>query len=120
LYAEVRPQADYQRSVQLLKNVKSVNSEILTKSGLMVGLGEKHDEVIQVMADLRNVGCDLLTIGQYLRPSMQHHPIVRFVTPVEFEDYKETGLAMGFKGVASAPLVRSSFQADRMFGEAGC
>jgi len=120
LYPEVRPQANYQRSVQLLKNVKAIEKGLLTKSGLMLGLGESHQEVIQVMEDLRQVDCDFLTIGQYLRPSLKHHPIVRFVTPSEFEEYKDIGLTMGFRNVASAPLVRSSFQADKMFREAGC
>jgi len=115
LYHQVRPQASYKRSLQLLRNVKFIEGELLTKSGLMVGLGEKHEEVIQVMEDLREVDCDFLTIGQYLRPSPNHHQVVRFVPPVEFEKYKDIGMAMGFRGVASAPLVRSSFQADKMF-----
>jgi len=115
LYPQVRPQANYERSIQLLKNVKSMGNGLLTKSGLMLGLGEKREEVIQVMEDLREVDCDFLTIGQYLRPSPNHHQVVRFVPPVEFEKYKDIGMAMGFRGVASAPLVRSSFQADKMF-----
>ena len=115
LYPEVRPQANYERSIELLKHAKSMGRELLTKSGLMLGLGEKRQEVIQVMEDLRKVDCDFLTIGQYLRPSINHHQVVRFVSPAEFEEYKNTGVAMGFKGVASAPFVRSSFQADKMF-----
>ncbi len=115
LYPQVRPQANYERSIQLLKRVKSIERELLTKSGLMLGLGERREEVIQVMEDLREVDCDFLTIGQYLRPSLNHHEVVRFVPPVEFEEYKNIGVAMGFKGVASAPYVRSSFQADKMF-----
>ena len=114
LYSGVRPQANYERSIGLLKNVKSIGKEILTKSGLMLGLGEKHEEVIRVMEDLRQVDCDLLTIGQYLRPSMSHHEVASFISPAEFEEYKNAGEAMGFKGVASAPYVRSSFQADKM------
>ncbi len=114
LYPGVRPQADYERSIGLLKNVKSIGKGILTKSGLMLGLGEKHEEVIRVMEDLRQVDCDLLTIGQYLRPSMSHHEVASFISPAEFEEYKNAGEAMGFKGVASAPYVRSSFQADSM------
>ncbi len=117
LYLQVRPQAGYERSLQLLKNVKFIERELLTKSGLMVGLGEQREEVIQVMEDLRGVNCDFLTIGQYLRPSLNHHEVVRFVSPVEFEEYKDIGVTMGFRGVASAPFVRSSFQADRMFKE---
>ena len=114
LYSQVRPQANYERSIQLLKHVKSMGKELLTKSGLMLGLGERREEVIQVMKDLREVDCDFLTIGQYLRPSLNHHEVVRFVPPVEFEEYKNAGVAMGFRGVASAPFVRSSFQADKM------
>lgn len=114
LYPQVRPQANYERSIQLLKHVKSLEGELLTKSGLMLGLGERREEVIQVMEDLRGVDCDFLTIGQYLRPSINHHEVVRFVPPVEFEEYKNADAAMGFRGVASAPFVRSSFQADRM------
>ena len=114
LYPQVRPQANYERSIQLLKHVKSMGKELLTKSGLMLGLGERREEVIQVMKDLREVDCDFLTIGQYLRPSLNHHEVVRFVPPVEFEEYKNAGVVMGFRGVASAPFVRSSFQADRM------
>ena len=117
LYLQVRPQAGYERSIQLLKNVKFIERELLAKSGLMLGLGEKREEVIQVMADLREVDCDFLTIGQYLRPSINHHQVVRFVSPLEFEEYKDIAVTMGFRGVASAPLVRSSFQADKMFKE---
>ncbi len=119
LYSRVRPQAGYQRSLQLLRRLKSIGKGLLTKSGLMLGLGERHEEVIRVMEDLRRVDCDLLTIGQYLRPSLNHHQVVSFVTPAEFEEYKNIALAMGFRGVASAPLVRSSFQADQMFNEVG-
>jgi len=114
LYSRVRPQANYERSIQLLKHVKSMGKGLLTKSGLMLGLGERREEVIPVMEDLRKVDCDFLTIGQYLRPSLNHHPVVRFVPPVEFEEYKNAGAVMGFRGVASAPYVRSSFQADKM------
>ena len=117
LYLPVRPQAGYERSIQLLKHIKSIGRELLTKSGLMLGLGEKRAEVIQVMEDLREVDCDFLTIGQYLRPSLNHHQVVRFVPPAEFEEYKDIAVAMGFRGVASAPYVRSSFQADKMFQE---
>ena len=103
LYPEVRPQADYCRSLQLLKRVKEMEPGKVTKSGLMLGLGEKRDEIIQVMEDLRKVSCDLLTLGQYLQPSGKHHPVVRFVTPEEFEDYREAGEKMGFQAVFSAP-----------------
>ena len=114
LYPQVRPQANYERSIELLKHTKSIERELLTKSGLMLGLGERREEVIQVMEDLRGVDCDLLTIGQYLRPSPNHHDVVRFISPVEFKEYENTAVAMGFRGVASAPYVRSSFQADKM------
>jgi lipoic acid synthetase len=114
LYPQVRPQANYERSLQLLKNVKFIGRDLLTKSGLMLGLGEKREEAIQVMEDLREVDCDFLTIGQYLRPSLNHHQVVRFVSPLEFEEYNHIGVVMGFRGVASAPYVRSSFQADKM------
>ena len=110
LYEIVRPEADYQRSLTLLKRAKT--SGVTTKSGLMVGLGETMDEIQQVMHDLRAVQCDLLTIGQYLEPSRDHLPIARFVPPEEFQQLKAYGLALGFKMVAAAPLVRSSYQAD--------
>ena len=115
LYPEVRPQAEYLRSVRLLGMVKEMNPKKITKSGLMLGLGEGKEEVLQVMADLREVSCDLLTLGQYLQPSGRHHPILRFVTPEEFEELRETGEKMGFRGVFSAPLVRSSFHAAEVF-----
>jgi len=118
LYPEVRPEADYERSLQLLFTVKSLSPEIVTKSGLMLGLGETRDEVIEVMRDLREADCDLLTIGQYLPPSPRHHPVVRFVPPEEFADYEDIGREMGFAEVASAPLVRSSFQAAQLYAKA--
>ena len=117
LCPQIRSQAGYKRSLRLLKNVKFIARELFTKSGLMLGLGEKREEIIQVMENLREVDCDFLTIGQYLRPSINHHQMVRFVSPMEFEEYKHIGIAMGFRGVASAPYVRSSFQADKMFKE---
>jgi len=114
LYPEVRPQANYERSVELLMKAKAEAPQVLTKSGLMIGLGETREEVIEVMRDLREADCDFLTIGQYLQPSPQHHPVVRFVTPAEFEEYKNVGEEMGFKYVASAPFVRSSFHAAEL------
>jgi lipoyl synthase len=116
LYPEVRPMAVYQRSLQLLANVKKLDGRILSKSGIMVGLGETEEEVIGVFRDLLKVNCDLLTVGQYLAPSRKHHPVVEYVHPDSFEQYKKTGLAMGFKQVAAGPLVRSSYQAERMIG----
>ncbi len=115
LYPEVRPSADYSRSVELLSAVKRLSPEIVTKSGLMLGLGETREEVIEVMSDLREAGCDLLTIGQYLQPSPNHHPVVRFVPPEEFSEYEQVGKDMGFADVASAPLVRSSFRAAELY-----
>jgi lipoic acid synthetase len=115
LYPEVRPQADYHRSLRLLRRVKEMNPGKVTKSGLMLGLGEERDEVLAVMEDLRRVSCDLLTLGQYLQPSGKHHRVVRFVTPEEFEELRVAGEKMGFQAVFSAPLVRSSFHAAEIF-----
>ena len=117
LYSEVRPQAKYHRSLELLKRVKSLDRGLLTKSGLMLGLGEREDEVIEVMEDLKEVGCDSITLGQYLRPSLKHHGVVRYVTPDEFAQYEAVARKMGFLGVASGPLVRSSFNATALFNE---
>lgn len=110
LYHVVRPQAKYERSLELIKWFKQKG--LKTKSGLMVGIGEKPDEVINAMNDLVSNGCDILTIGQYLQPTKQHLPVDRFVTPDEFNMYKEEGLKIGFKIVESSPLVRSSYHAD--------
>ena len=111
LYPEVRPQAKYQRSLELLEQTKLLDSELLTKSGLMLGLGEERQEVIEVMANLREVGCDVLTIGQYLPPSLKHHMLVRYVPPEEFAEYQHLGKEMGFTSVIAGPLVRSSLHA---------
>ena len=118
LYPEVRPQADFQRSLRLIGRVKEMDSRIVTKSGVMVGLGETRDELMQTMQELRGVNCDLLTIGQYLQPSSRHHPVVRYVPPDEFLEYEKTGKDMGFRDVASAPLVRSSFNAAQLYARA--
>ena len=115
LYPEVRPQAVYSRSIDLLKRVKGINPGKITKSGLMLGLGEKQGEVLQAMTDLRAASCDLFTLGQYLQPSGRHHPVVRYVPPEEFEELRQQGEKMGFKAVFSAPLVRSSFHAAEVF-----
>jgi lipoic acid synthetase len=95
----------------VLHYTKEYQSHCFTKSGLMVGIGEEPDEILTVMEDLRNVGCDFLTIGQYLRPSFNHYPIIRHVRPEEFDEYKEIGERMGFTSVFSSRLVRSSFMA---------
>jgi len=115
LYPEVRPQAVYSRSIELLKAAKALAPEKFTKSGLMLGMGEEKVEILGVMADLRQVSCDLLTLGQYLRPSGKHHPVARYVPPEEFDELKVEGEKMGFKAVFSAPLVRSSFHAAEIF-----
>jgi lipoic acid synthetase len=115
LYSEVRPQAKYRQSLDLLKQAKLLDSRLLTKSGLMLGLGESRGEVIDVMADLRQAACDLLTIGQYLQPSLEHHRLVRYVRPEEFEEYQIVGKKFGFVSVVSGPLVRSSFHAAEMY-----
>ncbi len=117
LYHEVRPKADFRRSIMLLEQVKRFDSHIATKSGVMVGLGETKEELLQVMEELRGIDCDLLTIGQYLQPSEQHHPIVRFLPPEEFTDYERIGKEMGFSDVASTPLVRSSFNAAQLYAK---
>lgn len=111
LYPQVRPQAKYQRSLELLEQTKRLDSRLLTKSGLMLGLGEERQEVIEVMTDLREVGCDVLTIGQYLPPSLRHQKLVRYVPPEEFAEYQHLGKEMGFVSVIAGPLVRSSFHA---------
>lgn len=116
LYPEVRPMANYRRSLGLLKNIKALDSNIYSKSGIMIGLGETEDEVVKVLKDLREVDCDFLTIGQYLAPSKSHHPVVEYIHPDIFERYKTIGRELGFKYVASAPLVRSSYMADKALG----
>lgn len=118
LYPEVRTGADYRRSVGLLSLVKDLDPGIVTKSGLMVGLGETREEVVEVMRDLRQAGCNLLTIGQYLPPSPKHYPLARYVSPEEFNEFEAVGKALGFSGVASAPLVRSSFKAAELHARA--
>lgn len=111
LYHVVRPQAKYDRSLNLIKWFKGKG--LKTKSGIMVGIGEKPNEVLELMNDLVIFGCDILTIGQYLQPTKQHLPVDRFVSPDEFKMYKEEGIKMGFKIVESSPLVRSSYHADQ-------
>ena len=115
LYHQVRPQADYQRSLDLLRRSKENYPHIPTKSGFMLGLGETQEEGLELLRDLRETGCDFLTIGQYLQPRPDRLPVVRFIPPEEFEEYKRIGEEMGFKAVASGPFVRSSFQASQMF-----
>lgn len=107
----VRPQAKYSRSLKVLETVKELNSRIYTKSGIMLGLGETKDEVVATLRDLRAVGVDAVTIGQYLRPTMRHLPVHTFVSPEEFKEYEAIGSELGFAFVASAPFVRSSYNA---------
>ena len=112
VFPKVRPKGDYQLSLELLAKAKDIEPTTVTKSGIIVGMGETPEEVLETMADLRKVDCDLLTIGQYLRPSPRHLAIDRFYRPEEFEELRKAGEAMGFKHVASGPLVRSSYHAD--------
>jgi lipoic acid synthetase len=113
LYRRARPGADYQGSLNLLRDFKDRCPGVPTKSGLMLGLGEEHDEILAVMQDLRRHGCDMLTLGQYLQPSRDHLPVERYWTPDEFEALRIAGEAMGFSNVASGAMVRSSYHADR-------
>ena len=112
VFRRVRPKGDYDQSLELLARARALEPEGVTKSGMMVGLGETWDEIIETMRDLRSVKCELLTIGQYLRPSQKHAPLSRWYTPEEFEALRQEGEALGFRHVASGPLVRSSYHAD--------
>ncbi len=112
LYRKVRPEADYLRSLEVLKRAKALDGSLVTKSGLMVGLGEAEEEVFQTMRDLRDVEVEILTIGQYLSPTREHFPIVEFVRPEIFEEYARFARSLGFSAVASGPFVRSSYMAE--------
>ncbi|HIK37194.1 MAG: lipoyl synthase [Geminocystis sp.] len=114
LYRRVRPQGDYKRSMELLARVREMAPKTYTKSGIMVGLGETDEEVKQVMRDLRQVDCDILTIGQYLQPSPKHLPVQQFVHPSQFAAWKEYGESLGFLQVVSSPLTRSSYHAEEV------
>ena len=118
VFSRVRPKGDYDMSLELLTRAKSTDPNAVTKSGMMVGLGETWDEILDTMADLRAVDCDLLTIGQYLRPSKKQTPLAKWYTPGEFDELKVEAETMGFKDVASGPLVRSSYHADRQHASA--
>lgn len=115
LYQTIRPQADYGRSLQVLRAAKEINPEIKTKSGFMLGLGETPGQIEGLLADLRRVGCDALTIGQYLRPSKKNHPVVEYINPRVFNELKDKAVQLGFISVASGPLVRSSMNAEETY-----
>ena len=117
LYLKVRPGSRYFASLELLKNAKMTNKKIFTKSGIMVGLGEKKDEILQVMDDLKAADVDFLTIGQYLQPSVRHHPLDRYYTPEEFDELGSIAKSKGFLLVSSSPLTRSSYHADEDFAK---
>ena len=112
MFHRVRAKGDYELSLELIAKAKEIDSGAVTKSGMMVGLGETWDEIIQTMRDLREVDCDLLTIGQYLRPSKKHIALAKWYTPQEFDELRDLGMELGFSHVASGPLVRSSYHAD--------
>jgi len=117
LYPTVRPGARYFHSLRLLEEAKHLNPQLFTKSGLMVGLGETKAELYQVMDDLRSAGIDFLTIGQYLRPTPRHHPVLRYIPPEEFEEYATMARGKGFLMVSSSPLTRSSYHAEKDFAK---
>ncbi len=116
IFRRIRPGFRYERSLEVLEQARGAG--LVTKSNLILGLGERRDEITRAMADLRSVGCDLLTVTQYLRPSPRHHPVERWVPPEEFDDLREEALRLGFAGVMSGPLVRSSYRAGRLYREA--
>jgi lipoic acid synthetase len=120
LYRRVRPQAEYQRSLDVLAFARRSRPEVLTKSGLMAGLGETPDEVCRLLDDLHEAGVDIATIGQYLQPTRRNLPVAEFVTPAQFDAWRDYGLFIGFKSVFSGPLVRSSYMADRVSEQAQC
>jgi lipoic acid synthetase len=118
LYPEVRPQAEYRRSLELLRQAKTITPQTPAKSGLMLGFGETHPQIVQTWRDLLTAGCNILTMGQYLQPSSEHLPVKRFLPPEEFAELESEALALGFAGVASAPFVRSSYQAEKLYRQA--
>jgi lipoic acid synthetase len=113
LYRWVRPQARYERSLELIRRAKAMAPGMLTKSGFMVGLGETRDELFEVMRDLRTHDCDIVTIGQYLRPTMRHLPVERYYDPAEYQAFRDYGAELGFTHVEAGPLVRSSYHAEK-------
>ncbi len=117
LHRKIKPRSNYERSLGLLKNVNDIDPDMITKSGLMLGLGEQTSEVEEVLRALMEVGCSMLTLGQYLAPSFRHVPVVRYVEPEEFAAWRQFALGLGFRSVASGPLVRSSYDASTFFRE---
>jgi len=115
IFHDVRPKGSYNKSLELLSRAKYLATSCVTKSGMMIGLGETRKEISQTMKDLRSVDCDLLTVGQYLRPSEKHIKISKFYTPKDFLDIQEEGISLGFRHIASGPLVRSSYHADEQY-----
>lgn len=115
LYSAVRPEAQYQRSLDVLAQIRELSTTIISKSGLMLGMGETEDEVLRVMQDLRDHHCQILTLGQYLAPTVNHYPVQRYVSPPEFEQFAKRGKEMGFEHVEAGPLVRSSYHAEEQF-----
>jgi len=113
LYRDVRPKAVYGRSLELLTRAREMDGDVITKSGLMVGLGEEHEELLAAMADLVSAGCHVLTIGQYLQPTPRHRPVARYYHPDEFAELAREGRRLGFRHVEAGPLVRSSYHAER-------
>jgi lipoic acid synthetase len=120
LYATVRPEADYQRSLNLFRQAKQIDQRLPTKSGLMLGLGESAAEVELTLCDLNQAGCDMLTLGQYLQPTPEHLAVDRYIPPDEFENWRRRALAIGFREVASGPFVRSSYHADDLYQHMNC
>lgn len=117
LYKEVKPQADYQVSLNVLRRIKEMQLSLITKSSIILGLGEREEEIVCAMQDLKNTGLDILTLGQYLSPGIQHYPVKEFISGDQFKRYKDAGLALGLKVISSAPLTRSSYQAEEMYKE---
>jgi lipoic acid synthetase len=115
LYTIVRPEAIYHRSLDLFKQVVTFDSTIITKSGLMLGLGERPDEILNTLKDLLNTGCQLVTMGQYLQPTKAHLPVERYIPPKEFDNWRKIALEMGFAEVAAGPFVRSSYKAKKLY-----
>ena len=115
LYGEIRPKANYELSLGVLREIKRVSPTLVTKSSLMLGLGEREEEVKLTMQDLRGVDCDIITLGQYLAPSQNHYPVQEFISWEKFMHYREMGIELGFKAVLSGPLVRSSYQAEEVY-----